>query len=325
MESPEDRLFAAVVSSPHETLSALARATDLCESEAATAMESLDREGLVERSQVSSNGWRAVSPALVLGRRVARQEQDAARALTEIGDIRNRLARLTSVYARHEGAGELIVYLADRDQVLMTMSDLVSQVTSEVAAFVTNRPSAEALEQSRQLDAELLTRGVRLRTIALDGFLRDRRMRRAMTVSSQQGSQIRTTPVLPSRMVIFDGRVAVLAVDDQDPGKGALLVSSPAVVRLLCDLFERYWSTSVVLPGTPAAADQGQELTAMERSVIQMLAEGQKDDAIARATGQSVRTVRRVVAAISAKVGARSRFDLALRAVHRGWISPTDS
>ena len=210
--------------------------------------------------------------------------------------------------------------LADRDDVLTHLSDLVGVVRHEVAAFVTNKPTGPAIEQSRELDADLLARGVRLRTLCLDSFRRDRVMQRALKDGSAAGVQIRTVPVLPTRMIVFDQRWAVIASDPSDPSEGALLVSDHSAVRLFLDLFEHYWAEGSPFPEAKPPCDNGDELTVMEQMVLRMLADGHKDESIARATGQSVRTVRRVVSGVSARVGAKGRFDLALQAARRGWV-----
>jgi len=54
--------------------------------------------------------------------------------------------------------------------------------------------------------------------------------------------------------------------------------------------------------------------------MLQLMAEGRKDDAVARAMGISVRTVRRFVAEASMTLGAKNRVHLAVEAMRRGWI-----
>jgi DNA-binding NarL/FixJ family response regulator len=51
-----------------------------------------------------------------------------------------------------------------------------------------------------------------------------------------------------------------------------------------------------------------------------MLSTSQSDEAIARAAGMSVRTVRRHVAAILEILGVNSRFAAGMMAAKRGWL-----
>lgn len=68
-------------------------------------------------------------------------------------------------------------------------------------------------------------------------------------------------------------------------------------------------------PGQPAA------LPAAQHEVLVLLALGMKDEAIARRLDVSTRTVRRTISALMADCGADSRFQLAVEAFRRGWLS----
>jgi DNA-binding CsgD family transcriptional regulator/sugar-specific transcriptional regulator TrmB len=320
VDEETERIYQCVLTTPHTPVEELASRLGLAAHTVTHRLEQLADLGVVQRSQVTDTGWRPVSPALALGRQVAEQEQELARGLDRVAQSRLDLARLMELYQHRGGHGEAIVAMVDRDEVLTHLSDLVSTVRREVAAFVTNKPSGTALEQSRDLDAHLLGRGVRLRTICLDVFRRDRAMQKALKANAAAGAEIRTVPTLPTRMIVFDQRRAVIASDPMDPSAGALLVSNHSAVALFVDLFERYWEQAVPFPDDDDPAESPEVLTVMEQKVIRLLADGHKDESIARATGQSVRTVRRIVAGISTKVGARGRFDLALHAADRGWI-----
>ena len=56
-----------------------------------------------------------------------------------------------------------------------------------------------------------------------------------------------------------------------------------------------------------------------ERDVLRLLAQGHTDEAVAARLGLSVRTVRRVVKDMLDRTGARSRFELGVRASAQGW------
>lgn len=51
-----------------------------------------------------------------------------------------------------------------------------------------------------------------------------------------------------------------------------------------------------------------------------LLTAGLTDEGISRRTGLSVRTIRRTVAGVMAKLGAQSRFQAGAEAVRRQWI-----
>ena len=71
----------------------------------------------------------------------------------------------------------------------------------------------------------------------------------------------------------------------------------------------------------PAAASTGSDLKAREIQVLELLAEGLPNKAIAERLGISDQTVKFHVASISGKLGAANRTDAVRRAVRRGLIA----
>jgi DNA-binding NarL/FixJ family response regulator len=55
--------------------------------------------------------------------------------------------------------------------------------------------------------------------------------------------------------------------------------------------------------------------------VLELLAAGCTDASVAARLEVSVRTVRRSMAAIMSRLGARSRFQAGLKAADRGWLA----
>ena len=204
----------------------------------------------------------------------------------------------------------------DIEECLATLS---AEVEDEVCSFYTGHPAPEAHQSGSALDLLLLRRGVELRMVCLEAFHRDASVAAHLAHSVDSGLQIRTVPGLPSKVLIFDRRGAIVPGNLEDASDGALVVRHPATVHLLHGIFETHWRRADRVCGVlPPRSDAGPR--PMELAVLNLLALGYKDDAIARQTGQSARTVRRVVAGLCDSLGARSRFDLALRASARGWV-----
>ena len=77
----------------------------------------------------------------------------------------------------------------------------------------------------------------------------------------------------------------------------------------------------LVAPGRPAADDSPEALTARELQVLELLAEGLANKAIAERLGISDQTVKFHVSSISGKLGAANRTDAVRRAVRRGLLT----
>ncbi|MEV5567996.1 helix-turn-helix transcriptional regulator, partial [Streptomyces sp. NPDC052196] len=126
-----------------------------------------------------------------------------------------------------------------------------------------------------------------------------------------------TVAYLPFRMQIADRRAALIPLRHEDSTQGALLVEEPAVVSALCALFDMVWSTATPL-GTDALTEE--TLSAQERELLRLLAQGLTDEGVARKLGVSIRTERRMVTNVSEVLGAQSRFQLGQRAAEMGLV-----
>ena len=132
-----------------------------------------------------------------------------------------------------------------------------------------------------------------------------------------QGGHARTAVALPVRVLIYDGKIAVVTSDPEDFSRGAVVLNTPGAIAALQALFDLLWEAGADLPA-PSASENA--LRAEERELLQLLSRGLKDEAISRSLGISIRTVRRMINVLSSRVDATSRFELGARAVERGWL-----
>lgn len=167
----------------------------------------------------------------------------------------------------------------------------------------------------RKVDHDNLRRGVRYRVIAAD------RARTTPVLSTQLGSlalagaDVRTMPEVPMDALVIDGMLTVLPSDRTD---GVAMFRLPSVVTTTMELFERVWPSAVPLIASELPDAAG--LTLRERELLTLLFDGSTDESAAAQLGISVRTVRRTVADIMNRLGARSRFQAGAKAADRGWL-----
>jgi hypothetical protein len=129
------------------------------------------------------------------------------------------------------------------------------------------------------------------------------------------GERIRVVPEVPTRLAVIGGRVLL----PDRPGlahERRLAVRQPGLVELVVGYFEALWDRAVVVP----ALEQGEATPDLNELLLRQLAEGAKDEQIARTLGVSLRTVRRRIAAIMAELGVDSRFQAGVEAGRRGWL-----
>ncbi|WP_245374895.1 helix-turn-helix transcriptional regulator [Crossiella equi] len=166
--------------------------------------------------------------------------------------------------------------------------------------------AATALPGTPAVHRNTLRRGVRYRVLAPAAAP-------GLAGLACAGAEVRTA-VVPLDALVVDGALAVLPTGEW-PHQVAVF-GQPGVVRPTTELFERVFAAAApLLP----SEDRG-ELTRRERQLLGLLVHGHTDEAAAARLRVSVRTVRRDVADLMDRLGARSRFQAGARAADRGWL-----
>lgn len=137
-----------------------------------------------------------------------------------------------------------------------------------------------------------------------------------LVARAQAGEQIRVLPHLPTRMFIIGTTHAVLPEPLGFVDEPRSLIRQRGLVEALTLLFEMLWDRAVPVP----ELDRGEARPDLRRLLLMQLADGAKDEQIARTLGISLRTVRRRIADLLIELGVDSRFQAGVEAVRRGWL-----
>jgi len=290
------------------------------EAEVRSALDRLADLALT-RPTGSADRWRAVNPEQGLAALLALQEAEAARRQQEIERSRAAMAGLIAEYASaHAPVNQPgIELLGSLDQVRDRLTELATEATAEVLSFAPGGPQpAQVMEASRALDQETLERGVRMRTVYQDSVRNDPATVQYARWLHGLGGSVRTVPTLPLRMILVDNATAIVPIDPEDPRKGAVLLHSPGVIAALRALFDQVWDQARPLGETVQRNPHG--LTAQERQLLRLLAEGLTDERAGQRLGVSLRTVRRMMADLMVRMDARSRFQAGIQVAALGWL-----
>ncbi|MFD7336002.1 LuxR C-terminal-related transcriptional regulator [Streptomyces violascens] len=180
------------------------------------------------------------------------------------------------------------------------------------------RADSTLLEMTEPL-ASLLERGVKVRTIHQHTARHDTATRTGVARAIDGGEEARMSSGPLSPMVVFDRETALIPRAD---GQSAVAVSQPGIVHFMSEVFERMWVTAMPPDGQIRAAQAGESLSGMRRTIVVLLAEGQTDAMIARRIGVSVRTCRNHIAKLYQELGAQSRFQLGVLITRSGLLGP---
>jgi DNA-binding CsgD family transcriptional regulator/sugar-specific transcriptional regulator TrmB len=311
--------YAALMSEPGMSADRLAIHLDADLPTAEMVLGELTAASLANRAGGTGSGTVPQSPLFALQSAIAQERAALDARYAQLKSSMDVISAAMPEYATRVRAsqedGTERVYGVH--EVRQRLAELAVQAQHEVMAF---SPMAlvpiQARTASQPLDAAHLQRGLRMRVIYPGRVAYDSEALRQAHQLADGGARIRTADDLPMRMIVVDGDVAVLPIDPPHGATGALVIHDSSTVTALSALFEAYWKDGREL----GPRDDPTGCGPAERAVLQLLASGAKDDAVARHLGVSVRTVRRIIADLMVLVDANSRFELGVNAARRGWI-----
>ncbi|MFJ4846292.1 helix-turn-helix domain-containing protein [Streptomyces sp. NPDC088733] len=311
-----ERVYTALVGMPRSTAAEVAEACGLTAPAAGRLLSGLVRDGLAVRSAGRPPTFSAAAPDVAVGALIQEREQ-------QLGDARALVQRLVET---HREAGRIshpdmaAELLTDREDISRAVYRLTAGAQREVCAF--DRPPYVDRPGSN-LDAQL----ERQRTGVVHRVIYDReavawpgRLQADIMPSIRAGEQARMRPELPLKLVLSDGRAAIIPFSLAPGGQSAayLIHPSPMLVALQW-LFEAQWERAIPLGEGPVSAEPGQP-DAETRALVGLLASGLTDAAIARTQGWSARTTQRRIHRLMTELGAATRFQTGLAAARRGWL-----
>lgn len=321
LSASAEAVYQAMLAEPGLDISGLCDYLALSEREVRAGMDDLVRFTLLRESRDEPGQLRTVSPEVGFEVLLRRQEEDVARRQLELARTKASVADTIAEYAELlPNTPSETRHLVGLDAIQAYLETLAKSLTSDCMSVMPGGAQSRAsLIASQPLDEDAIARGVSLLTLYQDSVRNDADTLAYAQWLTHLGGQVRTAPVLPPRMLIFDHKVAVVPIDPTDTKLGALCTSEPGFVVSLTMFFEQAWNTAIPL-GAAIEADVETGLTPIDQQLLQLLATGMTDEAVGRRLGVSARTVRRQMAALMERLDAASRFEAGLKAAQRGWL-----
>ncbi|MFF6886048.1 LuxR C-terminal-related transcriptional regulator [Streptomyces sp. NPDC012421] len=317
-----EAVYRGMLADPSGGVAELAARLGRTETQVREGLDQLVDLGLLKPSRDDPGALRAVRPELGLEVLLRRQEQELVRRQQELENSRAAAAQVVSEFAELRPNTEIdgAERLVGMDAIQSRLEQLAHGLERECLAILPGGAlSAASMEASRPLDRRALARGIEMCSVYQDSARNDPATLAYARWLTEQGGQVRTSPLLPPRLLVFDRRIAVVPVDPANSRTGALCTSAPGIVASLVTLFEQTWAAAVPLgadrPRATDARPSGPEL-----ELLRLLASGMTDEAASKRLGVSLRTVRRQMAGLMERLHATSRFEAGLKAAREGWL-----
>ncbi|MFB6893610.1 LuxR C-terminal-related transcriptional regulator [Kitasatospora sp. NPDC056327] len=224
----------------------------------------------------------------------------------------------------HHRAGTALDVVRGADRIAALLEDAARGARTEALSLRPGQDlSGPALAGKLARERLALAHGAALRTVYPAAALRRPAVLGHVRELAGAGARIRVAHSLPLWLIVVDARLAILPAPGAGPGgddpaaEAAVVVRDPALVALVAELFEYFWSAAWIPPELLA---ESVGMTDRHAEVLRLLAAGRTDAAIARTLELSERTVRRLVAELAAGLGAGSRFQAGVHAARLGRV-----
>ena len=305
----DEQLYRELLNSPGSTLAELAARADIGLARARQAIARLERSGLLSRRPGTPARYVPAPPDVAVGALIAQRQDELERARL----LADRLVEDFRRSTRYEHTSQVIELISGVDAINQRAVQLTRSAERELMIF-DKPPYVGSPDNPDEFDA--LARGVHWRAVYSTESLEVPGQLVTIARVRDAGEDARLSPLVPTKLAIADRRLALLPLTIDGPRtdeETAILVHPSSMLSMLTMHFESVWDRSIpvhlYVSGriTPEQADDHPD-----RRILQLLAGGMKDEAIARQLGVSLRTARRWIAHVMAARGVTTRFQLGL-------------
>lgn len=295
----------------------------LSRSEARATWASLRRLGLVNWPTESGDRVVPVDPGFALLRVLRRQQDLARRSLEKSRQMHEVLEALLEVYLPATGSSQSrveVTAVSTVDEMVQALYDVTDSARSTLCtAYAESALPVRLRRRLGPLRQRMFDRGIQIRSVRLR---RDSVSPGSYDTFSRlvaQGVDLRLASVIPLNMMIVDSEFAVLSAVAGEPGNTQLTIHRQTLVSAFAAVFAHIWRGAT--PFAPEGDRSPSGLSNEQRTLAQLLADGMKDEAIARTLGVSPRTVSRLIADLMQQLGVNSRFAAGVRAAQYGLLA----
>lgn len=320
----------------------IAQAMGLDPDELRRALATLEGNGLAVRLPVvpgvlAGARWAALPPRSALTTLLARRRLEVALWELHADGLERAYQRSTG----RAGTPGLVETVVGAPQVGSLYWHLMETATHEVLHLARPpylQPTPALLDQ---VERPAMSSAVQLRSVYESATFTDPVSLETALGGLTTGADLRLSPQVPLKLVVVDQKIAMLPAAGDDAGSASLVVHAPAIVGALVELFERVWDAAMpqsmwAAQGAPARAepldDTAGTITPQQRraplrleprtrAILDLMAGGLTDEAIARTLDVSRRTVQAEVTALAERLGARTRFQIGVFAAEQGLLA----
>lgn len=314
LDDVAETAYRTMLRNPELGVDGLAGHLQLAPEAVAAALDQLRRVGLVTET---SAGVLPASPGTALAALLQAEVRQLEERRAQLDAVRASLAGFAAdhMVGQSRGWSSVPFELLSADEAFVAVEDLQRGTTGEV---ISCHPVVDIGVDSPtyvELLEEQLRDGRPMRGLYPADVVNDPARLEYVRRWFRAGEDVRLMVSALPPLAVFGTEVALVSSTWGGGADGHLLVRAPALVALVRELFEQYWSRSTPLLPVEPGGDVDDR-----RKILELLMIGTKDEYIARQLGVSLRTVRRRVAELMDDLGAHTRFQAGMEAARRGLL-----
>jgi predicted transcriptional regulator/DNA-binding CsgD family transcriptional regulator len=315
-EECDERVYRAVLRSPGVTVEMLAARLEVSVEDVVRSARKLVKGRLIRRR---GDGLAGLRPDVAISALVREAESELARRREELDHMEATIAQFMHDHVLGEqdrGAPPGLEVVTGWDEVNRLVRELMADPVVEVLGMLNPPMGPTPFPGVPSGSAELARRQLPSRTLCAAALLDPQEPGWEAVEAARRVSSVRVSARLPMKMMLVPGRAALLPMDwERQRPDEVLVVRSPALLCALLTIFNLLWERAGPIDRVTAGAIHG-----ADDALLQLLADGLQDEAVADKLGVSVRTVRRRVADLLEDLGARTRFQAGVQAARKGLL-----
>jgi sugar-specific transcriptional regulator TrmB len=307
VQPQEEELYRELLRAPGSTLAELARRARVGAAQARQVVDRLEQSGLLSRRPGTPVRYMPAPPDVAVGALIAQRQDELNRAKL----VAEGLLADFHQGKRYEHTSQVLEIISGREAIHQRAVQLMRSAKQEVMIF-DKPPYITPQDNPDEFDG--LARRVHWRAVYSTDSLAEPGQLDRIQLFRSAGEQARLSPLVPIKLAVTDRRLALLPLTMDGPRREetAILVHPSSMLSMLTMYFDIVWERAIPLDAHPDEKAQSESDSHPDQQILQLLASGRKDEAIARQLGVSLRTARRWIAHLMADHGVTTRFQLGL-------------
>ena len=247
----ETRIYLALLNKKNFTATEIAKVSDIPRQKIYEILDNLIKKGICVEKVGKVKRYKAVEPELVFQGLIEKYKSDFAIKLKEKEKLTNELSKdLSLLYEKNRERVDPLEYievLKDKKQIRKRWLSLFRKAKKEILCF-TKAPYASLITEDINEDFDALKKKVKIRSIYEYEDCMKEEFWEIISSWVRAGEETRVIKELPMKMIIFDRKITMFALNDPislKPSITTMIVNHPSFAKAQKYVFESIWEKAI--------------------------------------------------------------------------------